>query len=159
MAVITIGAGAADYNTYRSAATNVDRTNPANGSGSIDTVEMWFYVQNGANVKVGTFSGSGTSWDDRDYETIGTVTAGAKRTFTGLDITVQDNDIIGEYHSSGLIEANSSGGSGVGIYANDAFGSGAQEYTIEVNYKISLYGTGETVSVGARLLSLTGVGN
>lgn len=156
---IDVGSGAADYDVYRSGNTTyIDLTNPANDSGTLDTVEMWFRTT-GSGVKIGTFSGSGTSWNDRDYETIGTVTSGSKQTFTGVDIDVVTDDILGCYFTTGLIELASSGGTGLGSINVDTFGAGATTYTFENNLRIAIYATGETVSAGARLLSLIGVGN
>lgn len=141
--------------------TILDKTNPANNTGVIDTVKTW---STGvlSNVKVGTFYGSGTSWDDRDYQTLGTIYSGSEQTFTGLSIDVSADDIIGHYNTSQTynLMCTTSGGSGV-LYANgDKFGQGAVAYNLlNATYWVSLYGTGETASVGARLLSLTGVGN
>jgi hypothetical protein len=145
---IDVGGGATDRasNSGTGNTTCVDRNNPANADGTLDTLEFWFWIQNGANVKAGTFSGSGTSWDDRDYETIGSITAGAKRTFTSLDIDVVTDDCLGFYCTAGFCEASTSGGSGYGTKSGDQFGSGTQTYTfIFTDDILSLYGTGETV--------------
>ena len=130
--------------------------NPANDTGILDTIEIWAY-SNMSGCKAGTFSGSSTSYDDRDYETIGSVTAGSRQTFTGLAIDVTSGDFLGFYCSSGYIEASTSGGSGVYDKSGDQFGSGVQTYALINGYGISLYGTGETLEA-TRLLSLLGVG-
>lgn len=143
-APIDVGAGA----TNRAAAlieayTWVDLTNPANADGILDTVEAWFDT-NATGVKIGTFSGSGTSYNDRDYETIGNVTAGSKQTFTGKSIDVITGDFIGCYYTTGTLDTDTSGYSGVYYVSGDKFGGGANNYTLRADDALSLYGTGET---------------
>ncbi|MBA7591969.1 hypothetical protein ES708_34140 [subsurface metagenome] len=87
--------------------TNVNIGNPANASGKITSVEIW------ANTilfdcKVGIFYVvSGNILSTRDWVQIGTVTAGAKKTFE-VDLEVEEGDYIGicqegdiEYDTSG----------------------------------------------------------
>jgi hypothetical protein len=141
---IDIGGGAADYNTYANPNfTFIDTTNPANDTGSLDTVETWANT-NATGFKVGTFYGSGTSYTSRDYETIGDVTSGSKQTFTGLSIDVVTGDFLGCYYASGLIERTL--GSYTAIYnvSGDKFGTGSAVYSINASYAISLYATGDT---------------
>ena len=155
---IDIGAAATDRSGVLGATnTLIDLTNPANATGTLDTIEIWVNL-NGANVKVGTFSGSGTSYDDRDYATIGNVAAGAKRTFTGQDIDVTSGDFIGCY--SARIERDTSGGSGVYYKSQNQFGTGSNTYTLLPANTLSLYATGETpgilVTPTTASLSITG---
>jgi hypothetical protein len=147
MAAIDIGSGATDRASYwaLSGWTTLDLANPANNTGAITSFELWFLSgYNGAGVKVGTFSGSGTSYDDRDYETIGTVTGGSKQTFTGLNCDVAVGDFIGFYETSGQIELDETGGSGVYKIYEDIFGQGVHTYAFTSGYVLSLYGTGTT---------------
>lgn len=132
--------------------------NPANATGILDTVEIWANT-NMSGTKVGTFSGSGTSYDDRDYETIGAVTAGSKQTFSGLSIDVVTGDFIGYYCSSGFGESSSTGYSGVYRASGDKFGGGANTYTINANITISLYATGETTANPPTVTNSTGESN
>lgn len=145
---IDIGTGAVNGNSAWGTAgyTLLDEGNPANDTGTIDTVEVWANVSMSGTNKVGTFYGSGTSWNDRDYATIGTVTSGAKRTFTGLSIDVATGDIIGTHYTAGKIEVTTSGGVCLLYDWGDNFGAAARTYnnTDYPSYKLSLYGTGET---------------
>ena len=148
---IDIGAGAADYGAAGvwSAYTFLDKTNPANASGTLDTFEIYFAALgvNGTEVKIGTFSGSGTDWDDRDYESIGGVAKGSKQTFSGKNCDVVTNDIIGIYFAVGNIEANYSGGSGYLFVSGDKFGAGSSSYFLaDADGKLALYATGTEAS-------------
>ncbi len=147
MAAIDIGGGASARGSYTANLyTYVDSNNPANDTGTLTSFELWIDVDGGnaTGVIVGTFSGSGTSWDDRDYETIGNVTAGSKQTFSGLNCDVTTNDYIGIYTATGRFEKEETGGAGIGYYSGSAFGGGAQTYTWQTGRVISVYGTGAT---------------
>jgi hypothetical protein len=141
---IDIGAGAADYNiALIGGYTFIDLTNPANASGSIDTIEVWMNNV-GTGVKVGTFYGSSGTYTLRDYENLGEVTYGSKQTFTGLSCEVQTNDLVGFSAASGPIEANTSGGSGIYWMPTNTFGAGETTYTnFNASRKLAVYGTGE----------------
>ena len=115
MATIDIGPGATDRASYRTISvlqTIIDLNNPANDTGTLDTFEIFANTSNMTNVKIGTFSGSGTSYDDRDYETIGTVTYGSKQTFTGKNCDVSSGDYLGFSADGGKIELTGSGFAG-----------------------------------------------
>jgi len=146
MAAIDIGPGATNRGTIYSSAgvTCVDINNPANDSGVLDTFEVW---GNGnlANCVVGTFSGSGTSYDDRDFESIGAVTGGSKQTFTGKNCDVVLGDYVGTYFA-GVIERDTSGFLGVYLVAGQKFNSGAATYTLSANNAFSIYATGYTLT-------------
>lgn len=150
MAVIDIGGAATDRGGNLAATyTWVDATNPANDTGTLDTFEIFATVsQNLSNAVVGTFSGSGTSYDDRDYESIGSVYGGSKQTFTGKNCDVVTGDFIGIYYSSGKLERDNSGGSGIYYVSGNKFGSGSATYTAAANYIMSLYATGATAGGG-----------
>lgn len=83
---IDVGPGATDRSNHAGFATVtfIDLQNPANDTGTIDTFEVWAYTTMSGTNKVGTFYGSGTSYTNRGGATIGTVTSGAKRTFTEI---------------------------------------------------------------------------
>ena len=131
----------------------IAKGNPANATGTIDTIEI-YSADDLTDVKVGTFYGSGTSYSNRDYVTIGSVTSGSKQTFTEdsgsntISIEVVEGDLIGIYWSSGFIEQETH--SGVGFYykSGDQFGAGEQTYTFIDGREISVYGTGEEAAVG-----------
>jgi len=111
MAFIDIGnsaiarPGSAGYENTR-----IDMNNPANASGTIFSVEI--YPQETLyNCEVAIFyEVSANHYSTRDHQAIGTVTAGAKRTFS-VDLTVQAGDFIGLYFTAGKIEAGSEEGS------------------------------------------------
>lgn len=149
---IDIGPGAIDRaSAVGSGKTNIDLTNPANDTGTIDTFEVWATTTLFGTNRVGTFHGSGTEYTNRDGEAIGTVTLGAKRTFTGLDIDVTSGDFAGIYYSAGTLEFATSGGSGLYYINGDQFGTGEQTYTLGSGYAISIYGTGETAGGGVEV--------
>lgn len=144
---IDVGGAAIDRGSYVSTANNTYLTldNPANNTGVLDTIEIWANTTM-TDTKVGTFLGSGSSWTNRDYEVIGTVTQGAKRTFTGLSINVATGDVLGTYYTGGRIERDNSGYAGIISNRGDEFGTGEQSYsTSDEDGIMSLYGTGETL--------------
>lgn len=127
--------------------TNIPKNNPVNANGVITSVEVWANG-NMTGLKVGTFFGSGTSWTNRDYETIGNVTAGSKQTFSGLSIDTQTNDLLGCVNTGGNIETDTTGGSGHYWKKYDEFVTVTRTYaesdpTMTV---FSLYATGISVA-------------
>jgi hypothetical protein len=145
MGAIDIGPGAIDLDNQVSSSTIIDKANPANGTGSLDSFEFYAYTQC-ASVKVGTFYGSDTSWTMRDYESIGTVNSGSKQTFTGKDCTVNTNDLLGVYYSSGYLERSATGGSGFLSKSGDQFGNGTVTYSSSDTQRIGIYATGTTTA-------------
>lgn len=141
---ITIGPGATDLDrTLAYGATVIDLNNAADGDGVLDTFQI-YPNSTMSDVKMGTFSGSGDTWTNRDYESIGTVTAGAPDpdTFTGLSCDVLTGDQPGIYFTAGYIEA-SNAGIDTKYKGGDQFGQGAQSgYASSLIDTISLYGTG-----------------
>ena len=147
MTVIDIGPGATDRASawLFNSRTSIDLANPANAAGHITSVELYCVTADGANVKVGTFSGAGTDYTYRASATIGSVTKGSKQTFSGLEFDVESGDFLGAYGTAGYLEAATSGGSGVYYKSGDHMSAeGAQTYTAAANYVISIYGTGAT---------------
>ncbi len=147
MATIDVGPGARDRASAYSITTLrtcVDINNPANDTGTLDTFEIFANTSNMTNVKIGTFSGSYTSYDDRDYETIGTVTYGSKQTFTGKNCDVSSGDYLGFSADGGKIEQDTSGSAGFYVVAGDKFGSGSNTYALSADDALSIYATGTT---------------
>ena len=143
MAVITIGPGAVNLpSSHITNCTIVDKNAAADGTGAITSFELWF-ATTGGSVKVGTFSGSGTNYTNRNVEIIGTVTAGSKQTFSGLDCEVETGDWPGVYMASGTIEY-SAGYAGTYWKAGDQFPEGEQAYTLSAGGMMAIYGTGVT---------------
>ena len=137
---IDVGPGAIDgTSTTTAGTTRIDSVNSANADGTLDTMELWA-ESNITGAICGTFSGSGTSYDDRDYESIGAITAGSKQTFSGLNCDVVTGDFLGLFFDSGYIERYA--GTGYYFVSGNKFGSGSATYTWFVNYSISIYATG-----------------
>lgn len=98
MGVIDIGAAAIDrgYGAY-TAETEIAKENPANDDGKITSVELWAISGDDlTDCEVATFIDEGSNvFSTRDIETLGTVTAGSKQTFSGLDMAVITGIISG----------------------------------------------------------------
>src|SRR5574343_417327 len=125
--------------------TDINYTNSANDSGVLNTFEV--YAASGlTSFKMGTFYGSGSSFTYRDYESLGSVSAGSKQTFSGLNCDVSTGDYIGGYSTTGTYECDSTGGSGVYYVSGDKFSGGAASYSYYGSFNVSLYATGETAS-------------
>lgn len=140
---IDIGAGTFNGDTYKhSARTGLDLTNPANASGSLSTFKVW---TNGDCTLsyIGTFFGSAGNFSCRDYESLGSITAGSEQTFTGKNCSVQSGDYIG-FFGNGHLECNSSGGSGTyysNAEANYLLDNDSHAYSLYPNSKYALYAT------------------
>lgn len=143
MSVIDIGGSVINRANAYGPQTVLSLENPANASGVLTAFEIWC-ASGATGVKVGTFSGSGTSYDDRDVETIGSVTGGSKQTFTGKSCDVVTGDFVGCYFSAGSLEADTSGYGGVAYAAGDKFGSGVNTYTVNAITGVSIAASGFT---------------
>ena len=75
MASIDVGSGAFDGSvSLVVGSTQLDENNPANATGILTSFEVWFYLASD-NVKAGVFFGATTTWENRDYESIGSVSS------------------------------------------------------------------------------------
>lgn len=140
---IDVGSGASDRATSSTGGyTKLDLTNPANLSGLITSVDVWF-VSNGVGVRVGIFFlVSGTTYQCRSSATIGSVSSGSKKTFT-VNLPVQKGDFIGLYSTSGNLERDDTGGSGEMRIAGEYIDPGDQAiYALLASRALSLYGQG-----------------
>lgn len=145
MGAIDIGPGATDRPSFLPFnKTYITLGNPANGSGTLDTFEIFAYGDTMEGCKIGTFSGSGTSYTMRDYESIGNVSYGSKQTFTGKSCDVVTGDYIGWSSTYGWIEASTSGAEGQYVNDNNCFDSSEHTYSFQTGYASSLYATGAT---------------
>jgi hypothetical protein len=156
VAVIDIGAAAIDRaSRVNLLYTFVEGSNPANDTGKIDTVEMWLDIA-GTGIEVATFIHEGSNvLSTRDYEAIGSVAAGSKQTFTGLNMDVATGDYIGICGTAGEIDTDSSGGTGLWYKSGDNIPCTSQTFAWIADYIISLYGTGASVTAWAKSLSDT----
>jgi hypothetical protein len=157
VAAIDVGPGAADYdNDAGNGYTNIDLENHANDAGAITSFELFLTISS-TTMKAGTFSGTAPDFTSRDVETIGSVTAGSKQTFSGLDCDVESGDYAGCYFNDGAIEMNTSGHTDVYRKSGDQFGAGQQTYTqLGSTYCIGIYGTGATAG-WANIAKVNGV--
>lgn len=156
MADIDVGVG--DFSSsFETGAPSMelDRGNPANGTGILDTVKINVKYSVTTINKVGTFSGSGTDWASRDYAQLGTLNYG-NHTITGLSIDVVTNDIIGHYLSDGSVGYYSSGKTGLCYIPGmaDRFDGNTYTYNTidQAGMGLDVYATGETVAAGGGAL-------
>ena len=145
-----VGSEATDrVSTSSGRITWISTLNPADKDGVIDSIELWA-ATNLTYCKVGTFFGSGTSWEMRDYATIGDVTAGSKQTFSNLNILVQTGDLLGIGYETGTLETTTNSGGDL-LYKYFAYTSEHLSYR---DYFIPGVRTYDTLST--RTLSLYG---
>jgi hypothetical protein len=144
---IDVGSPASDRTaTLSPTYTMVNQNNPANDTGTLDTVEIWFEntLGSGDNCDVATFYVvSGNNLTSRDIASLGSVTQGSKQTFSGLSIAVSSGDYLGKYSSTGYIERD---GTGVGYWyvSGDKLPCTNQAFSSTANRIPSLYATGAT---------------
>jgi len=143
---IDIGSAAIDRGeTLVSGYTLIEKNNPANASGIITSVEIWANATL-INCEVATFYvESGNYLSTRDYEYIGSVTSGAKRTFT-VDLDVEAGDYIGLYYSDGSLDGDAFG-DGRWYIAADVIPCDNQVFSFIAGKTQSLYGTGVAIEV------------
>ncbi len=126
--------------------TNIDKNNPAKGSGILDSVQL--YTRNGVQgLTIGTFyTTNGNTLKCRDSVYIGNLSAGF-REITGLSLEIVVGDFIGNYLTGGSIDSNLAGFDGVwwlsGDYTNP---DDEAEYTFESGQAVSLMGYGAAVA-------------
>lgn len=141
---IDIGEPAINRGSTASTYTWVNIGNPANQSGTITSVEIWANTSL-TNCEVATFYVvSGNNLSTRDYELIGSVTAGSKQTFN-VNLDVQTGDYIGAYYTAGTLERDSSGFAGCWMKTGDNIPCTNALFTLQDGNAISLYGTGGAV--------------
>ena len=135
-----------DY--YGGNRTLIDYNNPANATGTIDTVTVWFNNADSDNSnKVGTFTDNGSaSFTCHDAESIGEVDSGENSPITGLTIDISTGEYIGidsRENEDTYIEKDTSGFLGV-YYKVGQFcdPDDTETYSLYADDAISLYGTG-----------------
>lgn len=148
MALVTIDVGvmSSSPDVYATAgdSTFVGFYNTCNGTGSLDTFQFYLadIMGSGDNdVKVGTWYKSGSTYYNRDYEDLGTISSGSSHTFTGLNCSVSYQDYIGLYQSVswwfGMLDHSNEGIETSGDQFNSSFSSG---YSTK---RLLVYGEGE----------------
>ena len=142
---ISIGSTASDRGSSLTVTYTMQvKNNPANESGTITKVEVWAN-SNLSNFEVATFYYIGAGAYTRDNETIGSVTAGSKQTFT-VSIECQTDDVIGYYGTAGDIENDTSGGGGGDYKVGDYIPCSDEAFTNIAGYEFSLYGYSEAAA-------------
>jgi len=152
MALIDIGAEAKDRPSLEAGnTTHIALDNPANLTGKITSIELWFGgVFDATDVRVGTFYGTAPNFTCRDYAVIGDVARGSKQTFTKdseetpLAIAVEAGDYIGIFNNVGQLESTTVIGLGIYYKVGDQTETGEQTYGLYAGVIISVYGEGAT---------------
>lgn len=127
--------------------TVINYNNSANATGTIDTVEIWTSAFVALTYRAGSFIDNGAdSFTCNDGESLGSLEGGAKRTITGLTISITVGNYLGcdqSTTSSCSLLVDISGGAGgytiAGTYCDP---SDTGTYTLSANCIYSLYGTG-----------------
>ena len=134
--------------------TLMNLTNPANASGTIDTVKVRLDV-GGTDIYFGMhFLVSGTIYECRDSESVGNVSSGAEQTITGLTIDVETDDVITIFDknsSTSRIWWHSSGHSGFRRASGEVIDPSDQgdfSNFYDANAGMALYGTGTETPTG-----------
>ncbi len=140
---INIGSPAINRGSYTSSGyTLVDKAVPADGSGTITSVEI--YVAGAMlNAEVATFYiVSGNNLSTRDNETIGSIAEGYSQ--HEVDLEVEEGDYIGIFYTDGYIDRDNFG-IGNWFFGTDKIPCINQPFGVDTDRTISLRGTGETV--------------
>lgn len=147
MADIDVGYYGPVNNDYSTNTTVLHPQNVANGDGKITYVEI--RVSGNNAMSAGTFYGSGSTYTCRDYQSLGTVTSGAKRTISGLDIDVETGDLIGSYsyYNSQIVDDEDTSYD-MFYKSGNHLSDGAQSYSTDNNTIPLLYGEGDLVAGG-----------
>jgi len=145
---IDVGTEAIDGDFYFVPSTCISKSNPANASGKITSVEIYAY-ENMTGVIVATFyrpdpTGQPNYLVARDNYEIGSVTAGSKQTFT-VELDVEAGDYLGIYFSAGSIERISSGDDIWRLSDNHTETTG-ESFNLHSGLDIALYATGFTIN-------------
>lgn len=145
MTAIAVGPAVTNRAAVAPAAyTSLDLANPADGTGTIDTVTIWAAVSM-TDLKVGMFYlTTGTSYKCRSIATIGAVTAGSLQTFSGLSFAVTSGDCIGAYWTGlGSLERDDTGGSSAFVSGDYCTVGAETSYTAGTRI-YSMHGAGTT---------------
>lgn len=147
---IDVGVEAIDRDyTITSDRTVINKTNPANASGKITSVEIYASSNMTGAIVVTFYRPDPTGQPDylvaRDSYEIGSVTAGSKQTFE-VDLDVEAGDYLGVYFSAGWIERDNSGGDGIWYKVGNYTQTTGDNFDPIGNWVLSLYATGFTIN-------------
>ena len=121
--------------------TIVDKKTPANGTGTITTVELWSSAS-ATTAIVATFSAAGNVLTSRDFEAVGAVVAN----FNSFEVTldVVEGDYLGIYINSAQPEATAEADTGLWYKQFDQTQESGVTFSLYASSFISLKGTGTT---------------
>lgn len=145
MAAIAVGPAASDRASVTVAGNTVlDLANPADGTGTIDTITIYVNSQI-TTAKVGLFYlTTGTTYICRSSYTTGVLTVGLN-TLTGLNLACQAGDVIGIYHATGAVDRADTGGTSAYVTGEYADAGDSASYTTASQARIiSVHGAGTT---------------
>lgn len=129
-------------------------SNPATGNTVLTKADMWFNIDaTSVYVAVGILvAGGGWSYKSADFESLGNVTSGAKRTYIDLNLTTLTDHKVSIYSATGSVGYDSSGdGMSSGQVAeNSCADVGAWKQTdYWAGYSVAVNLTDETTPVAA----------
>lgn len=166
MAAIDVGTAATDRGSYASfsLSTYIDYNNAANDTGSISSVEAWWWEANAGNsVTLAIYQDNGSgNFTCMDTESIGEVSSGSKQTYSGLSLDINTGEFIGGAAADGTAtrcERDTSGYSGIYYdVGNSITPTTSYDFTLASGDCLSLYGTGETAPTGwTNIAKISGV--
>lgn len=156
MATIYLGSAVINRTQDTGGMTIICKENPASASAYINTVEIWANTSMTGCIVATFYNTGGNDFTVRDSHAIGNVVAGAKRTFSGLNLHARKNDYIGMYNPTGGIETELAGGQGIWQLAGDRT-SGSATFGYSANWVISLRGTATTYAPTVTTQAVTNV--
>lgn len=123
--------------------TVVNKTNPANGDGLLDTWQLYFEAD-ATGVECATFFVvAANDLSTRDTEAIGNVPSGSTQTFAGRSTDVLTGDYAGEYHATGSLAWDKSGYDGIwGVSGVDHIPCVGVTFIFYAGDVVSVYATG-----------------
>ena len=159
---IDVGASAIDRDAYYGKGqTYIGTANPANATGTLDTIEIWAHLNLTLCEAITAFwisnvSGSEDIYETRDEHAIGSVTAGSAQEFSGIaNFDVETDDCIGMYFTVGYIQVDPYG-DGAGRWYYEAGDQTAAEnqatYWWSGARDGSIYGTGSEAGEARHLI-------
>lgn len=129
--------------------TVISKENPANDTGPITDVEVYFLQTTQATTYANFEEVNGATFTARDREVVGIIAGGSKQTSSGLDMDVVTGDYIGLHwlDDEDYIEKDNSGDGYWYVSASDQTQCVSQLFTFLASRTISLYGTGGVVGI------------
>jgi len=139
---IDVGAACSDRTSgQNSGNTMLGKANPANNTGTLTSLCVWVLTNMGG-IKIGSFYlVSGTTYKCRDAESIGSLNAGKNDNIV-ISLSIQTNDYLGIYWSSGQIEADTAGGGAYYVAGDKCIINNETAYSLSGTWEGSFYAEG-----------------